>query len=81
MTDKKKPEERRKHQNLWLVEDQPAKGPNGEARTMWTKIGVAFENRDGSWSLHLSAIPVSGRLQMRPPHDLGEMKLPKGEPQ
>lgn len=52
--------------HLWMVEDVPATG-NREAKSFWTKVGVAFENRDGSWSLELSAIPVSGRLQMREP--------------
>jgi hypothetical protein len=52
--------------HLWMVEDVPATAQR-EAKSFWTKVGVAFENRDGSWSLELSAIPVSGRLQMREP--------------
>ena len=52
--------------HLWMVEDIPAKGDR-EARSYWTKIGVAFENKDGSYALHLAAIPVNGRLQMRDP--------------
>lgn len=55
----------KKMKHLWMVEDGPAQG--GEKKSYWTKIGVAFENRDGSWSLELSAIPVNGRLQMRDP--------------
>jgi hypothetical protein len=51
---------------LWMVEDRPATAQR-EARSFWTKVGVAFENRDGSWSLELAAVPVSGRLQMRDP--------------
>ncbi len=63
-------EPRTKH--LWLVEDVPAKGDR-PSKSFWTKIGVAFENRDGSYSLHLAAIPVSGKLQMRDPSGfLGE---------
>lgn len=57
---------RMKH--LWMVEDVPAKDGQ-EARSFWTKIGVAFENRDGSYSLHLAAIPTNGKLQMRDPAD------------
>jgi len=53
------------YQQLWMVED--VKSTEGEAKSFWTKVGVAFENRDGSWSLELNAIPVSGRLQMRTP--------------
>ena len=52
--------------HLWMVEDVPARGDR-EAKSFWTKIGVAFENRDGSFSLNLAAIPVNGRLQMRDP--------------
>lgn len=63
----------RKMKHLWLVEDVPARGDK-DAKSYWTKIGVAFENRDGSYSLHLAAIPVSGRLQMRDP---AEFKDPK----
>lgn len=60
MTDKKM----MKH--LWMVEDVPASGSR-EAKSFWTKVGVAFENRDGSFSIELAAIPVNGRLQMRDP--------------
>jgi uncharacterized protein (DUF2249 family) len=34
-------------------------------RTFWTKIGVAFTNRDGSINVKLDAIPVSGTLCLR----------------
>ena len=27
--------------------------------TFWTRIGVAFENRDGSWTLKFDFLPVS----------------------
>ena len=27
--------------------------------TFWTRIGVAFENRDGSWSLKFDFLPTS----------------------
>lgn len=31
----------------------------GEAKkTFWTRIGVAFENRDGSWNLLFDFIPA-----------------------
>lgn len=59
MTDKK-------FKHLWMIEDVPANATR-EARSYWTKIGVAFENRDGSWSLELAAFPTNGRLQMRDP--------------
>jgi hypothetical protein len=34
-------------------------------RTYWTKVGVAYTNRDGSINVQLDALPVSGRLQIR----------------
>ena len=34
-------------------------------RTFWTKIGVAFTNKDGSINVRLDAIPVSGTVCLR----------------
>lgn len=34
-------------------------------RNFWTKIGVAFTNRDGSINVKLDATPVSGEFQIR----------------
>lgn len=31
----------------------------------WTRIGVAFVNRDGSINVKLEAIPVSGEIHVR----------------
>ncbi len=56
----------KKMKYLWMVEDRAATADR-EARSFWTKVGVAFENRDGSWALELAAVPVHGRLQMRDP--------------
>ena len=43
---------------------------NGEKRSAWTKIGAAFEGKDGSWSISLDALPVpsindKGRMECR----------------
>jgi hypothetical protein len=35
------------------------------ARSYWTRIGVAFTNRDGSINVKLDAIPVNGEIQLR----------------
>ena len=56
---------KKEYQQLWMVEDN--KNPNAKNKSFWTKVGVAFRNKDDSWSLELQAIPVNGRLQMRPP--------------
>lgn len=34
-------------------------------KTYWTRIGVAFTNKDGSLNVKLDAIPVGGTLQIR----------------
>lgn len=55
--------------DVLMIEEREYKG---EKKTYWTKVGVAFENRDGSIQVRLSAIPLSGVLQIRerlPPRD------------
>lgn len=37
----------------------------GEDKAVWTRIGVAFINRDKSLNVILDAVPLSGRLQIR----------------
>jgi hypothetical protein len=34
-------------------------------RTFWNRIGVAFENSDGSLNVKLDALPVNGELHIR----------------
>ena len=34
-------------------------------KTYWTKIGIAYVNKDGSLTCKLDALPVSGTLQIR----------------
>ena len=41
-------------------------------KTYWTRIGAAFTNKDGSVSVNLDALPVSGRLQIREQEDREE---------
>lgn len=36
-----------------------------DARSFWTRIGVAFVNRDGSFTLKLDAVPLAGTIQLR----------------
>jgi hypothetical protein len=38
---------------------------DGKERARWVRVGVAFDNRDGSVNVLLDAIPLSGRLQIR----------------
>ena len=47
----------------------------GSEKDFWTRIGTAFENKDGSWNLLFDYIPTSPdtTIQMREP------KTPEGE--
>jgi hypothetical protein len=53
--------ERKKLQVLVVTEREF----NGEKKTFWTRVGSAFENKDGSITCLLDALPVSGKLQIR----------------
>jgi hypothetical protein len=35
-------------------------------KTYWTKVGRAFLNSDGSYNILMDALPLSGKLQIRP---------------
>lgn len=37
----------------------------GQGKSIWVRIGVGFVNKDGSWNLHLDAVPTNGKLQVR----------------
>ena len=34
-------------------------------KSIWSRVGSAFKNRDGSFNLFLDAFPVGGRLNIR----------------
>ena len=39
----------------------------GEAKSRWTTIGTAFQNKDGSFNLRFEYMPVTGAtVQIRP---------------
>jgi len=46
-------------------------------RTQWVRLGLAFVNRDGSLSVRLDALPVSGSLVIRD-HPAGAAPPPEG---
>ena len=37
-----------------------------DGKTFWTNVGVAHNNRDGSTTVKLDALPLSGTLQVNP---------------
>ena len=58
------PDRRFTHRVLWGVVDR-------KERAYWTRIGVAFENNDGSWFLRFDYMPTSSeiRIHMREPKE------------
>jgi len=38
-------------------------------KSYWLKIGAAFENKDGSYTVKLDALPLNGQLQIREPRE------------
>lgn len=49
--------------------------------TYWIKIGMAFENVDGSMNLLMDALPVSGKMQIRAYDEARARMAPQGMPQ
>lgn len=43
-----------------------------DGRTFWPRVGIAFDNSDGSVTLKLDAIPVGGKLQIRDQRDFDD---------
>ena len=45
-----------------------------EGKDLWTRIGTAFENKDGSWNLRMNFVPVdpTTAIQMRDPKSAEE---------
>ena len=50
------------HKNVYTVIDNK----NGR-KPFWVKIGAAFTNRDGSFTIRLDALPLNGTMQVREP--------------
>ncbi len=49
---------------LYAVDDIKKGQENGSS---YTKVGVAFPNKDGSFLLSMNAVPMGGRILMRDP--------------
>lgn len=52
---------------VWTISERKGKeGKEGkEGKDIWTKIGSAFDNKDGSLNVYLNALPMNGKLQIR----------------
>ena len=58
MEDIIKPEKNRK--TVYTIIDKP-----GLKKSIWMKIGIAWENQDQSWNVYLDALPLNGKMQIR----------------
>jgi hypothetical protein len=61
-----------KRYDVFNVKEAPK---DSDKKSFWNKLGVAFENKDGSISVHLDSLPLDGKLQIRayvPKEDKGE---------
>ncbi len=42
---------------------------DGSRSSRWDSVGVGFINKDGSINVRVSAVPLSGTIQLRPPKE------------
>lgn len=40
---------------------------NDSGKDFWIRVGVAFQNKDGSLNVRLNCLPVNGTLHIRDP--------------
>ncbi len=50
--------------DVFLITEQK-NNPGEPVKNIWTRIGVAFVNRDDSLNVMLDALPLSGKLHIR----------------
>ena len=39
--------------------------PKQDGKDVWLRVGTSYENRDGSETVLLDAVPIGGKLQIR----------------
>ena len=49
---------------------------NKKRKATWSKIGIAFVNKDNSLNVHLDAVPMKGTIHIR---DQIKKHIPQGE--
>lgn len=49
---------------VYTIEEKTGK-EGKESKSYWTRVGSAFENKDGSVNIYLNALPINGKLQIR----------------
>ena len=53
------------HRIAYAVTEPPA--GDDQTKTRWRNIGVTFQNKDGSETILLDALPLSGKIVLRDP--------------
>jgi hypothetical protein len=53
------PSAQRQSRAVYTIVEKPGREP------FWLRIGWCNTNRDGSFNIHLDAIPINGKLQVR----------------
>ena len=43
-----------------------------DGKSFWTRIGVAFQSRNGGWTVRLDATPLDGVIHLMVPRERGE---------
>jgi hypothetical protein len=62
-TERNMEEQKKDMKAVWTIVER-GQG-NGMTKSYWTRVGVGFVNKDGSITLKLDCIPISGTLQVR----------------
>lgn len=53
----------------FAVNERIVNKETGEVKAFWTRIGVAFKNKDDSLTLRLDALPTNGTVIVRKAKD------------
>ena len=56
-------EKNNNEQEKWVV--YAIAPTNNTEKSRWSRAGVAYVNRDGSFNLYLDSVPIHGKLQIR----------------
>ena len=54
---------------LWVYNLIEKEQRDGSKKTIWSKVGIAFVNRDGSLNVTLDQIPLNGKCHIREDRD------------
>lgn len=65
MTDQPNPADATRRPTLIAYQVRDGKGEN----SYWDRLGVAWSNRDGGFTVQLHAVPLSGRIVLTKPKD------------